>query len=50
MLTADGAVQVLLETVHVVPDATVQLFGARVVLLQLSVPVPTVTVELTAVL
>jgi hypothetical protein len=44
MFTADGAVQVLLETVHVVPEATVQLFGARVVTLQLSVTPPTFTV------
>lgn len=47
--TALGAVQVLLETVHVVPAATEQLLGARVVTLQLSVTPPTFTVALIAV-
>lgn len=50
IFTFDGAVQVLLETVHAVPLVTVQLFAARVVTLQLSVTPPTFTVALIAVL
>ena len=50
MVKADGAVQVLPATAHVVPEATVQLFATRVVTLQLSVTPPTLTVVVIAVL
>lgn len=46
----EGDVQVLPDTAHVVPEATVQLISGRVVTLQLSVTPPTFTVAVRTVL